>query len=382
MNDHTSPDAVCPNCSHPHHLPGTECATPVNHGPNRWHLCLCLARPGAALSCPPQMTCQGGTLGYADVWYLQHGHTLLGEDGEIAPGVFVSGVASVGFPSGPDIAAAVSAVRPPATDRTEQVAEALASLQGTVHHLPPATRQAVIDALVPVLPEPADRAAVLREAADVVLEENSRCPAVGSCQPCETRSRSAAELRRLTAEPAAAGPDQTDDTLPAWLYQRFMPGGEGWANLDADQRSYWEHQARAVRRAVERGGFKPAAAPGRADDDYEATTGHRITCLAVAGGDSDPDCPACNPPFGTPDCTCIPFTRQDGKPRYCGPTDTVDMISGWEIGRDCPHHAPAVGGAQQRSRTARFLDALTHSGPGYDLNPPTNGGAQQQEDQA
>ena len=28
-------------------------------------------------------------------------------------------------------------------------------------------------------------------------------------------------------------------------------------------------------------------------DDYERTTGHLITCLAVAGGGSDPDCPAC-----------------------------------------------------------------------------------------
>jgi hypothetical protein len=46
------------------------------------------------------------------------------------------------------------------------------------------------------------------------------------------------------------------DTLPAWLYQRFMPDGTGWDNLDDDQRSYWEHQARAVRRTVARNGFK------------------------------------------------------------------------------------------------------------------------------
>jgi hypothetical protein len=46
------------------------------------------------------------------------------------------------------------------------------------------------------------------------------------------------------------------DTLPAWLYQRFMPDGTGWENLDDDQRSYWKHQARAVRRAVARNGFK------------------------------------------------------------------------------------------------------------------------------
>lgn len=47
--------------------------------------------------------------------------------------------------------------------------------------------------------------------------------------------------------------------------------------------------------------------------------------------------------FGTEDCTCIPFTRQTDPPRYLNrPTDTVDMISGWERGRDCPHHRPAA----------------------------------------
>ena len=47
--------------------------------------------------------------------------------------------------------------------------------------------------------------------------------------------------------------------------------------------------------------------------------------------------------FGGPDCTCIPFSRQTDPPRYLNwPTDTVDMISGWERGRDCPHHAPVV----------------------------------------
>lgn len=29
-------------------------------------------------------------------------------------------------------------------------------------------------------------------------------------------------------------------------------------------------------------------------DDYESMTGHLITCLAVAGGGSDPDCGGCN----------------------------------------------------------------------------------------
>lgn len=69
-------------------------------------------------------------------------------------------------------------------------------------------------------------------------------------------------------------------------------------------------------------------------------------CLA------NPDRAADEAQFGVEGCTCIPFTRQDGAPRYCGPTDTVDMISGWEIGRDCLHHKAAVE-AQQGEETTR-----------------------------
>ncbi|MFD4795951.1 hypothetical protein [Streptomyces anulatus] len=56
------------------------------------------------------------------------------------------------------------------------------------------------------------------------------------------------------AEPAAS-------TLAAWLNQRFDPRGPNWDRLDEDDRSYWEHHARAVRRAVARGGFKTPADP-------------------------------------------------------------------------------------------------------------------------
>ena len=31
-------------------------------------------------------------------------------------------------------------------------------------------------------------------------------------------------------------------------------------------------------------------------DNYERTTGHLVTCLAVAGGGSAPDCPGCSGP--------------------------------------------------------------------------------------
>lgn len=49
------------------------------------------------------------------------------------------------------------------------------------------------------------------------------------------------------------------DTLAAWLYQRFGKHREGyvpWSQLSNDDRSYWEHEAAAVKRAVARGGFK------------------------------------------------------------------------------------------------------------------------------
>jgi lysozyme family protein len=58
--------------------------------------------------------------------------------------------------------------------------------------------------------------------------------------------------------------DGTGGTLPAWLYQRFVPvaGAEGWDALPDEDRSYWHHTARAVERAVKRGGFKqPGSAP-------------------------------------------------------------------------------------------------------------------------
>jgi hypothetical protein len=84
----TETPATCPSCNHPSHQPGAECEAGVEHGPKRWHRCLCLNRPGAALPCPPQLTCQGGPLGYTDIWYLQRGHTLSGANGEkITPDV-------------------------------------------------------------------------------------------------------------------------------------------------------------------------------------------------------------------------------------------------------------------------------------------------------
>lgn len=82
------------------------------------------------------------------------------------------------------------------------------------------------------------------------------------------------------------------DTLPAWLYQRFMAGGVDWENLDDGDRAYWEHQARAVRRAVARGGFKTASeatsAPLAASQPPEAPVEGETATRASMGRTGDP----------------------------------------------------------------------------------------------
>jgi hypothetical protein len=55
---------------------------------------------------------------------------------------------------------------------------------------------------------------------------------------------------------AVAEAAKPKDTLAPWLANRFDPQGAPWDGMSDDDRTYWEHQARAVRRAVARGGFK------------------------------------------------------------------------------------------------------------------------------
>ncbi|NUP16505.1 MAG: hypothetical protein HOZ81_10450, partial [Streptomyces sp.] len=118
-------------------------------------------------------------------------------------------------------------------------------------------------------PAPADRAAVLREAWDLAHEEGSRLEEVAGTEAARGARCVAHLLRRLAAEAATGEQPPTEDeadTLAPWLYQRFMVGGAGWDQLDEEDRSYWEHQARAVRRAVARGGFKTPAAPAAPEE--------------------------------------------------------------------------------------------------------------------
>ncbi|WP_097930930.1 MULTISPECIES: hypothetical protein [unclassified Streptomyces] len=116
-------------------------------------------------------------------------------------------------------------------------------------------------------PAPADRAATPVSQAQVTT--------LSELTDDLNRRRDMAAARRL-ADDAAAGvqpPTTTEaDTLAPWLYQRFMVAGEGWDRLDEDDRSYWEHHARAVRRAVARGGFKTPATPPAAPAAPEEPT--------------------------------------------------------------------------------------------------------------
>lgn len=88
--------------------------------------------------------------------------------------------------------------------------------------------------------------------------------------------------------------EPTTDTLPAWLHWRFGKHGQRWDSLDADDRSYWEHHAAAVRRAVARNGFKPggndaALALGAADVDRSADKLTGLLAPVQALREDEPD---------------------------------------------------------------------------------------------
>jgi hypothetical protein len=64
-------------------------------------------------------------------------------------------------------------------------------------------------------------------------------------------------------------PEETATTLtmPQWLYWRFGDGdpleaAQSWEELSIEDRAYWCHEAKAVQRAVMRGGFKRADTNG------------------------------------------------------------------------------------------------------------------------
>lgn len=72
--------------------------------------------------------------------------------------------------------------------------------EGIWRSLSSAWVEEIAPAVLAVLPEPADRAAVLREAATEAEAENAQCNAVGPCQQCSARTTVAIRLRRRADE--------------------------------------------------------------------------------------------------------------------------------------------------------------------------------------
>jgi hypothetical protein len=99
------------------------------------------------------MTCQGGALGYGDIWYLQRGHSLSSANGVITPEVLATTpTPSAAAPSAPDDRAAL----------LQRIAKAV---QGVLPMSSSLACDVVADAVLAVLPEPADGADLRRKLA-------------------------------------------------------------------------------------------------------------------------------------------------------------------------------------------------------------------------
>ncbi|WP_329214831.1 hypothetical protein OG352_05290 [Streptomyces sp. NBC_01485] len=252
------------------------------------------------------------------------------------------------------------------------------------------------DAVLAVLPAPADRAAVLREAADVAREEAHRLETGNHDARAARGARSVAYLLRRLAE----APQPETEAEPEFTEARaaFMQIGrtpsleglraelriEGWPPvvgcycgasmgrmhdvpghehlLAVDPRLIFEYaeDTPAVGEQPEMQDTPREPHPTEADmrhalavlDRFHGRDTDQVAAAPVGG-----EQPAEEPMFGVPGCTCRPFTRQTNPARYLDqPGDTVDMISGWTLGDDCPHHRPAVVG--QPGTQAREADRV------------------------
>lgn len=300
---------TCPDCQHPRHLPGTECESRVHHGRN-FHVCLCLARPGAALACPPQMTCQGGTLGYTDIWYLQRGHSLSGTDGVISPEVLRLDPTRIATP--PD----------PTTDRRDQYAAPLYALMRQNgwdgERTEPVVREMdlVLDAVIAVADaEQAElRAAAFEEAAEklaglepekaVLAGQSAWKTAAGIVRHMAVQERRMADGEQPPAAPVVppAPTSRAADRqqIIEALYEARRPGLGGMTEADAVA-----HMADAVLRRL-------AAVPAAEEQPENETP-----CSAPNSCDSDELCPTHEEAKA----------HAEGEHAFCGPTCEVEFPS-------------------------------------------------------
>jgi len=263
-------------------------------------------------------------------------------------------------------------------DHLSRTADIRPGSDGALAFMPEVTddeRMRIADAVLAVLPASVDRATVLREAADAVARDRAETldrvmRAIPSDGAWAIGNRHAEDLlRRLAVE--APGPDRCSGC-------RYVPCGDCHPNA-VEARDGQETQSEAGLRCVcgdpaIRDGDRWTHQPGTGDTcmyrpdarprcpdcqmPHVITPGMQLACASILASIADRDAAADETPklgcgcpdedavehgFGTEDCTCIPFTRQTDPPRYLNrPTDTVDMISGWERGADCPHHRKAA----------------------------------------
>ena len=103
-----------------------------------------------------------------------------------------------------------------------------------------------------------EQTALSRIAADLI----AHCPEHGTSTETWPECRCEAARKAAATITAVSQPEPPADTLPEWLNHRYGRNPHGWDDLSDDERSYWEHEAAAVRRAVARGGFKTPTADG------------------------------------------------------------------------------------------------------------------------
>jgi len=276
---------------------------------------------------------------------------------------------SLALVSGAELPAS-SAVRPPATDRTalrEAVARAIFgahSIGIDVWDHADAHTKAVVreeaDAVLARLPEPADRAALVAER-DALGREADRLRK----DWVEMRTRAERAEADRAAVIAATARACAKHLRFNWTDARTADAANS-LDLNAARIERGEDTALLRHLAAEcsqcgdagacNGGPCPLpAAPaavvsGRAADETQAETRDRAAVYREVA--------------------------ERLMAKYGVTNRAAAQIRQWAT-EEPSTDRPAVGGAQPRSRAARFLDALTHSGPGYDLTTPADGGAQQ-----
>ncbi|MFI8872422.1 hypothetical protein [Streptomyces sp. NPDC055243] len=149
----------------------------------------------------------------------------------------------------------------------------------------------------------------------------------------------------------------------------FADGPDGWPGWLAEEARLHDPAA-APSAPAERCGDVLTPVLGGESTECVLRPGHQGSHADEAGTRwrlAAPSAPADEPQFGVDGCTCRPWTRKYGTPRYCGPHETVTDIGGWERGRDCPHHAAPSAPADRdlRDRIAAAIWERQNPGRRY-----------------